>query len=145
MIRKFALIFGAIYLLVGILGFIPGLSSNHDALHAAHPVSVDTAHGLLLGLFPVNVMHNIVHMLLGIWGLLASRSITGSRLYAQGLAVVYGLLTILGVIPSEATKTMFGLVPIHGYDIILHAGSALIAAYFGFIARESDGLPADSR
>jgi uncharacterized membrane protein YtjA (UPF0391 family) len=142
MIRKFALIFGVIYLLVGILGFIPGLSSNHDALHAARPVSVDTSHGLLLGLFPINVLHNIVHILIGIWGLLASRSIGGSRLYAQGLAVVYGLLTILGLI--EGTKTLFGLVPIHGYDIILHAGTALIAAYFGFVARNSDGLPADA-
>lgn len=145
MIRKFALIFGAIYLLVGILGFIPGLSWNHDALHAAHPVSVDMSHGLLLGLFPVNAMHNIVHMLIGIWGLLASKSITGSRTYAQGLAIIYGLLTILGAIPNEATKTLFGLAPIHGYDIILHAGTALIAAYFGFVARESDGLPANSR
>jgi hypothetical protein len=103
------------------------------------------SHGLLLGLFPVNVLHNIVHMLLGIWGLLASRSITGSRLYGQSLAIIYGLLTILGLIPNEATKTLFGLVPIHGYDILLHAGSALIAAYFGFVARESDGLPANSR
>lgn len=142
MIRKFALIFGVIYLLVGILGFIPGASWGHDALHAARPVSVDTSHGLLLGLFPINVLHNLVHILIGIWGLLASRSISGSRLYAQGLAVVYGLLTILGLI--EGTKTLFGLVPLHGYDIILHAGSALIAAYFGFVARNSDGLPADA-
>lgn len=144
MIRKFALIFGAIYLLVGILGFVPGMSWGHEALHAARPISVDTSHGLLLGLFPVNVLHNIVHLLIGIWGLLASRTITGARFYGQGLTVIYGLLAILGLIPNEMTKTLFGLVPIHGYDILLHAGSALVAAYFGFVARESDGLPANS-
>jgi hypothetical protein len=45
------------------------------------------------------------------------------------------LLAILGLIP--ATNTMFGLVPIYGNDVWLHAGTALIAAYFGFVGAES--------
>jgi hypothetical protein len=55
---------------------------------------------------------------------------------------LYGLLAILGLIPG--TNTLFGLVPIYGHDVWLHALSALIAAYFGFVARESDGLPANA-
>ena len=136
MVRTFALIFGIIYLLVGILGFIPGLYTHTTDM--PHP-SVETGHGYLLGIFPINILHNIVHLLIGLWGLLASRSISGARLYAQVLAVVYGLLAIMGLIP--ATNMTFGLIPIHGNDVWLHALSALIAAYFGFVARDN-GEPA---
>jgi hypothetical protein len=138
MVRTFALVFGAIYVLVGILGFIPGLSTHPaDAPH----LTVETGHGYLMGLFPINILHNIVHLIIGVAGLLASRSLGGARLYAQALAIVYGLLAILGLIP--ATNTTFGLIPIHGNDVWLHALSALIAAYFGFIARPAEANRAD--
>jgi hypothetical protein len=136
MVRTFALIFGIIYVLVGILGFIPGLSTHPpDAPH----LSVESGHGYLLGLFPINILHNIVHLLIGLAGVLASRSLSGARLYAKILAIAYGLLAILGLIP--ATQTTFGLIPIHGNDVWLHALSALVAAYFGFVAKDS-GEPA---
>jgi hypothetical protein len=136
MVRTFALIFGIIYLLVGVLGFIPGLYTHTTDM--PHP-SVEAGHGYLLGMFPINILHNIVHLLIGVWGLAASRSIGGARLFAQVLAVFYGLLAILGLIP--ATNMTFGLIPIHGNDVWLHALTALIAAYFGFVARD-DGEPA---
>ena len=137
MIKTFALIFGIIYLLVGILGFIPGLNQSSPDLI---PISVDSFYGRLLGLFPVNILHNIVHIAIGAWGIFAARSVGGARVYAQGLAIIYGLLTILGLIP--ATNTVFGLVPIYGHDIWLHALTAVLAAYFGWVARDSDGAPA---
>lgn len=139
MIRKFALIFGIIYVLVGILGFVPGLTSHHADMP---PISIDSFYGKIMGLFPVNILHNIVHLAIGAWGILASRSVSGARFFGKALAIIYGLLAILGLIPGA--NTMFGLVPIYGHDVWLHALSALIAAYFGFIARESDGLPANA-
>ena len=135
MIRMFALIFGIIFLVAGIAGFIPSLTPHTADMH---PISVDTAYGRALGLFPVNILHNIVHLAIGVWGILSYRSVSGARAFARGLAILYGLLAILGLIP--ATNTMFGLVPIYGHDVWLHAGTALIAAYFGFIARP-DGEP----
>jgi Domain of unknown function (DUF4383) len=135
MVRTFALIFGIIYVLVGILGFIPALSTHPaDAPH----LSVESGHGYMLGLFPINILHNIVHLIIGLWGLLASRSVAGARLYAKVLAIAYALLAVLGLIP--ATNTTFGLIPIHGNDVWLHALSALIAAYFGFVEKDS-GAP----
>ena len=127
MARKFALIFGLIYLLVGILGFVPA---------AVHPpemsgeLVVDEGHGRLLGIFPINWLHNIVHLAIGLWGLLASRSFGGAVSFARGIAIFYGLLAVLGLIPG--TNTLFGLVPIYGHDIWLHAGSAILAAYAGW-------------
>ena len=131
MIKTFALIFGIIYVIAGIAGFIPALTPHTADMP---PLTVDTAHGRALGLFPVNILHNFVHIAIGIWGILSSRSIGGARFFARGLAIFYGLLAILGLIP--ATNTMFGLVPIYGHDVWLHAGTALIAAYFGFVARD---------
>jgi hypothetical protein len=135
MIRKFALIFGVIFVLVGILGFIPGAN---DHAHSDMPaMAVDSFYGRLLGLFPVNLMHNIVHIAVGLWGLFSSGSVSASRFFGRGLAIIYGLLTILGLIP--ATFTLFGLAPIFGHDVWLHALSALVAGYFGFIARDDSG------
>jgi fumarate reductase subunit D len=88
-----------------------------------------------LRLFPVNALHNIVHILFGAWGLFAAGTFSAARTYARVVAVAYALLTILGVIP--ATNTTFGLVPIYGHDIWLHALLATIAAYFGFAYRET--------
>jgi hypothetical protein len=140
MIRTFALVFGIIYVLVGILGFLPGLNQHHADLP---PIAVDSFYGRLMGLFPVNILHNIVHLLIGAWGILSSRRVDSSRLFGKALAIIYGLLAVLGLIPG--LNTMFGLVPIFGHDVWLHALSALVAAYFGWVARESDGAPATSR
>jgi len=137
MIRKFALVFGIIYLVVGILGFVPPLAP-HTA-EGPHP-AVHVSHGYLLGLFPINLVHNFVHIGVGLWGILGSKSLSGARGFGRGLAILYGLLTVLGLIP--ATSMLFGLAPIHGHDIWLHAGSALVAAYFGFVAPADTERPA---
>mgnify|MGYP000356644312 CR=1 FL=1 len=140
MIRKFALIFGIIFLLVGILGFIPGAN---DHSHSDMPaIAVDSFYGRLLGLFPVNLMHNVVHIAVGAWGVFSSGSVSASRMFGRGLAILYGLLTVLGLIP--ATYTLFGIAPIFGHDVWLHALSALVAGYFGFIAGDDSGEAGDA-
>jgi hypothetical protein len=124
--RYFALVAGVVYTIVGLAGFIPGLMSHHDL----PAITVDTLYGRLLGLFPVNLLHTLVHLVIGIWGVLAWKSYSSSRTYAQSLAVIYSVLTVLGLIPL--TNTMFGLVPLFSHDVWLHAGTALVAGYFGF-------------
>ena len=89
-------------------------------------------HGMLLGLFHVNLLDNIVHLAFGAWGLVACRGTATSRRYAQGVAIIYFVLAIAGLIPGP--NTMFGLVPIGGHDVWLHLLLASPAAYFGFIA-----------
>jgi hypothetical protein len=87
---------------------------------------------MLLGLFHVNLLHNIVHLLFGVWGLIASRDLGGSVNYARGVAIIYAVLAIAGLIPG--LNTMFGLVPLEGHDVWLHLLLAAVAAYFGFLA-----------
>lgn len=131
--RTFALIFGIVFLAVGVLGFVPNMV---QPLHPGHP-PVDPEGGLLLGLFPVNLYHNAVHILFGLWGLVASRSLSGSVAYARGVAIIYAVLTIAGFIPS--LYTLFGMVPLYGNDVWLHAVLALVAAYFGWVNRNPAG------
>jgi hypothetical protein len=133
--RTFALIFGIVFLLVGAGGFIPGVTD----MTAAPPegLTMTDGYGHELGLFPVNMLHNIVHLLFGIWGVLAYRSYAGARTYFRAVAIIYGLLTILGLLP--ATNLTFGFIPIHGNDVWLHALLALVAAYFGWVNRDTAG------
>src|SRR5687768_6576215 len=119
--QTMAKIFGILFLAVAVLGFVPGMVQPPAPGDPA--LTVDSGHGRLLGLFPVNLLHNLVHLLFGLWGFFASRSLDGSRGYFKVIAVAYGLLTVLGLIP--ATNTTFGLVPIHGHDVWLHAAFAL--------------------
>jgi hypothetical protein len=131
--RYFALVIGIVYILAAASGIIPGLLVRSADLP---PLTVDALYGRALGLFPVNVLHTLVHLVIGLWGVIAWRTFAQSQLFARSLAIIYGVLTILGAIP--ATATLFGLVPLFGHDIWLHAATALIAAYFGWIAERRE-------
>jgi hypothetical protein len=125
-IGTLALIFGIVFIAVGLAGF--GAAPPPPD---APPLVVNQGHGLMLGMFPVNILHNAVHLLFGVLGLMASRGILlAARSYFQFVAVAYGLLTVLGLLP--ATQTTFGLIPIHGNDVWLHALLAVAAGVIGF-------------
>jgi hypothetical protein len=130
-VRTFALLFGVIFLAVGALGFVPGAVTP-----GSHPgMTMDQGYGLLLGLFPVNLLHNIAHLLFGVWGVLA-RSAGAARNYFRGVAIIYGLLTLMGLLPAPMNIT-FGLVPLFGHDIWLHGVLAAAGVYFGWLHRDS--------
>lgn len=128
--RYFALVLGILYAIVGVLGFIPPLLRAMSI--EAPNLLVNVLSGRLLGIFPVNLIHTIVHLGVGIWGIVAYRSFTGSIIFAKSVAIIFGILAIMGLVPY--LQTTFGLVPLWGSDVILHALTALVAAYFGFIA-----------
>jgi hypothetical protein len=136
-LRRFALVYGIVFLLVGIVGFIAGIT-----LPLEHPdVVVTVGMGAVLGLFTVNVVLNLVHLLFGAWGLLAARSDRAARVYAQMVAIAYVLLTVLGFVKAMSLYTLFGLMPLYGHNIWLHAVLAAGAAYFGFFYEQKQPLP----
>ena len=136
MTRNFVLTIGILYLLVGVLGFFPALVSAPPA--GAPSVTVESGYGYLFGLFPVNALHNLVHLMIGIGALGAYRSVPRSMSFSRGLAIIYGVLTVMGLIP--ALHTTLGLIPLFGHDVWLHAATAAIAAYFGYV-RAAEVLP----
>jgi hypothetical protein len=126
--QGFAKVMGWLFLVVGIFGFIPGFVQ--DPYPGAPEMAVHTGYGYLFGLFPVNVLHNLVHIGIGLWGLGAAGAFDSARQFSRGLAIFYGALAVMGLIPW--LNTTFGLIPIFGHDIWLHAVTAALAAYFGF-------------
>ena len=130
--RRFALIWGIVFLGLAATGLIPGL------LQEPHPgdpdLTVDAMHGRALGIFPVNILHTLVHLAFGIWGLMAARDWGKAKTYAKAVAIIYAMFVVMGLIPG--LDTTFGLVPLHGNDVWLHILLAVPAAYFGFMHRD---------
>jgi hypothetical protein len=121
MVQTVARVFGFVFLLVGALGFLAsGMSMEADPALAPR----------VLGLFPVNALHNVVHLLFGVWGLAASRTASSASLFAKAAGAIYLVLAAAGfVIP-----TTFGLIPIGGHDIWLHALIGVVLVAVGFQA-----------
>src|SRR5690348_12163351 len=112
--RTVALVFGVVFLLVGILGFIPPLNSGNA----------------LLGLFAVNWPHNIVHLLFGVLGIVAAASGSWSLLYVRATGIIYLLVALLGFIPIPVLNMngmLLGLVMINTADNFLHLAIAAVA------------------
>ncbi|GHE96516.1 DUF4383 domain-containing protein [Streptomyces fumanus] len=113
-VQQAALAVGAVFLLVGILGFIPGVTTHYSAMEfAAHH-----SHAKLLGVFQVSILHNIVHLLFGIAGLLMARSAPAARNYLIGGGVIYLVLWLYGLIIDHDSAANF--VPVNTADNWLH-------------------------
>lgn len=133
--RYFALILGIVYLLVGILGFIPGITTPPPA--DAPSLAVNAGYGNIFGIFTVNLVHTLIHLLVGVWGIMAYRSFGAARGFARTIAIVFALLAVMGLL-GGALSTTFGLAPLFGADVALHALTALLAGIFGFATRDED-------
>jgi hypothetical protein len=114
-----ALAFGAAFLLVGILGFIPGITTNYDDMAFAGTDS----EAELFGVFQVSVLHNIVHLLFGVIGLWAARTWATARLFLLASGAVYLVLFVYGMVVDRDADANF--VPVNAADDWLHLGLAL--------------------
>ena len=92
-----AKVVGAVFLLVGILGFIPGITSNYSSLSFAGHMS----EAKLLGIFQVSILHNIVHLLFGIAGIAMAKRADSARTYLVGGGIIYLVLWIYGLVTSD--------------------------------------------
>lgn len=119
--QRVAQVFGIVFLVIAIWGFfVSGGSMESSVTDAPH----------LMNLFPVNLLHNLVHLLFGVWGLLASRTAVASKNYLIFSGASYLLLMVLGFI----VPTFFGLIPIGGNDIWLHALLGIVLLFAGLTA-----------
>lgn len=115
MLQKLSMIFGVVFLLIGVLGFVPGITSDE----------------YLLGIFHVNAAHNIIHLVSGavaLWAGFTSRQ--AAKMYFQIFGVIYALVTIWGFFTGEGA--LLGLVANNTADVVLHLVIAAVALYAGF-------------
>ncbi len=115
MLKKIAIGFGVIFVIVGILGFIPAVAPN----------------GRLLGYFDVNAAHNAVHLATGVIALIVGfASEKASRTFFQIFGIVYALVAVLGFFMGD--RPLLGIVSNNMADTWLHVLIAVVALYFGF-------------
>ncbi len=114
LVQRAALVVGAVFLLVGVLGFVPGITTHYATLTFAGQDSG----AQLVGLFNVSVLHNMVHLLFGVTGLALARTATTARLFLLGGGVIYLVLWIYGLLIDQ--HSMANFIPINTPDNWLH-------------------------
>ncbi|QCQ91333.1 DUF4383 domain-containing protein [Rhodococcus sp. SGAir0479] len=120
-----ALVLGIVFLVVGVLGFIPGITTDYDTMTwAGHHSDAK-----LLGIFEVSVLHNVVHLAFGVAGLLMARSLSLARTYLIGGGVVYFAVWIYGVSINRDDAGNF--LPVNDADNWLHLGLAVVMILVG--------------
>jgi hypothetical protein len=127
----YCLLAGLSLLLAGILGFLADASFNTGS-------TIDGDR--LLSIFEVNGIHNLVHLASGILLLAASPKRASAKTIAIAFGLVYGLVTIIGLIDGQ---TVLGLIPVNPADNILHIALSALGLIAGFMSRGSDGVPRD--
>lgn len=133
-----ALVFGVVFLLVGIAGFIPGITTDYDTMQFAGHES----EAMLLGIFQVSVLHNIIHLLYGVAGIVLARSWNGSRMYLILGGLVYAVVWLYGVVVDHEHQANF--VPLNDADDWLHLVLAIAMVGLGLLlSKERRGIGAD--
>lgn len=124
--RTVAAVFGVVYVLVGILGFLPALVTG------GAPSGMESASGSLLGIFPVNPIHNVVHLVIGaalLYGATSRDAAVGILKVVGGAYVLFG---VLGIISPDG----FGILPLGGNDILLHFATGAVLLIAAFMDRD---------
>jgi hypothetical protein len=117
-LKRAAIGFGIVFLLVGILGFVPAVAPQE----------------MLLGIFHVNAAHNVVHLLSGAIALACGlASVAASRLYFRIFGIVYGLVAVLGFM--QGNTHLLGLISNNMADVWLHVAISVVALILGFGVR----------
>jgi len=127
--RLAATVVAVVFLLVGILGFIPGVTTDFDGMTFAGHEST----AMLLGVFHVSILHNIVHLLFGIAGLAMARTVSGARSFLIGGGVIYLVLWLYGLIIDHDSAANF--VPVNEADNWLHLFLGVGMAAIGLALR----------
>ena len=125
--RLYALCFGAVLVLAGLIGFL---------YNGSFAVGDDVPRDAVLGVLDVNAWHNLVHLATGALGLAAASSLVASRAYALGLGAIYVVVAVWGVILGDG-GVILGLIPIHTEDNVLHLVIGLVGLLVGAVAGSS--------
>ena len=141
-IQSAALLVGIVFLAVGILGFVPGITTHYgDLSFAGH-----NSGAKLLGIFQTSILQNIIHLLFGLAGIAMARSWEGARTYLIGGGVIYLVLFVYGLFAHGNTSANF--VPVNSADNVLHValGVGMLALGFALgrqpIATDRSAAPA---
>jgi hypothetical protein len=132
LIQQAALLVGAVFVLVGLLGFVPGITTSFDELSFA---SNDSG-AELLGIFQVSVLHNIVHLLFGVVGIAMAKSVAGAKTFLVGGGAIYVVLFLYGMVIDKESAANF--VPLNTADDYLHLVLGIAMIGLGSVLGKKD-------
>jgi len=136
--RSVAGLIGLAFVVIGVLGFIPGVVSHYGELRWWRTGSG----GELFGLFGTSIFHNLLYVGLGIVGLVAARSAAGARAYLTGGGVLFVALGVYGLLIDEAGRA--NVLPVNRADDWLHLGLGVAMVYAGLAVTLAAPRPAAS-
>jgi hypothetical protein len=128
-----------VFLLVGILGFVPGITTDYSAMNVAGADS----HAMLLGVFQVSVLHNLVHILFGIAGIALARNRDWARTFLVGGGVIYLVLWLYGLVIQPDSAANF--VPVNTADNWLHLALGVGMIALGVLLGRPAAVPGARR
>lgn len=131
-VRIAALVVGIVFLVVGVMGFIPGLTTNYGRMQFAGHHS----EAYLLGLFQVSILHNLVHLVFGVAGVAMARAAATARLFLVGGGVIYLVLWLYGLVIGYDSAANF--VPLNDADNWLHLGLGIGMLALEFLLKPTD-------
>jgi len=126
--RAYALLVAVLLGLLGLSALVPGAVRSPPL--EAPTLIVSEGYGFVLGVFPVNVLDSLLYLTLAGFGFFAWNRLASPVTFARTTGVCFAVLTVMGLI--EPASTAFGLLPVFGFDVPLHAALAVSGILFGF-------------
>ena len=127
--RTFAMLCGALYLALGVLGFVPAVWERPAG---GGSLKINVFYASLFGILATNIILSMVHLVIGLWGTMAANNRYSALVFARVGAIVFLILGVVGAIPINDVRTVFGTVPLSGNNVVLHIATAVIAVFFSF-------------
>ena len=126
--RTWAALCGAAYIVLGILGFVPAVWERPQGVGS---MTIRVFYADVLGIFTTNIILSMVHLVIGLWAVMAANNRYSAVVFARAGAMVFLVLGIAGAIPIDEVRTVYGTAPLGGENVILHIVTAVIGVFFG--------------
>jgi hypothetical protein len=126
--RTFAALCGVLYLGLGVAGFVPAFWERSSG----PPLSIKVFQASLFGIFAVNIIMSMMHLVLGLWAAMSANNRYSALMFTRAGSILLLLLGIVGLIPIADVKTLYGTVPLYGNNVWLHLATAAVGAIFAF-------------
>ena len=127
--RTYAALFGALYLAFGVAGFVPAFWERPPS---DPTMSIRVFHASLFGIFVVNIISSMAHLVIGLWGAMAANNRYSGLVFTRGATILFLLMAIVGLVPINVVSNLYGTLPLYGHNVWLHLASGLIGLIFSF-------------